>query len=537
MFLSTIAAPAYPSELYGKCSRLTACAAGSLTTCATTIMGHTPVSGAVISLTGGNTLSTYQPGAAHTLARTGSGGRQGLYVSAGTLSGAGGCSDKYTTSSSATWTAPASGEVTLIGLRASSYSGGVTFEKIVLTPAAATADSPSPLPPPPLLPPGTSQPSPPPPSPPPPPLPSPKPKPPPPPPVDALSFGDGTLSARWTVTDATIAFTVTLSGAGWLGVGVSEDGTMTSSGRGTDMVVCDGAGVRRVWVTAYTVPSSEGAAVEGATCESADGVQTLIFSRALAGDRDEQTRPIEASAATTFLYAYSTSASAVAYHGANKGTARVDVSASADDGGGGDVDVAPPALSAPALVAIHAALMLLSWGLLLPTGAVLARFLKGGFAPPQGSARATWYRLHRACQLTGVVGMLGGFVAIAVHKGPAQFVGFGVSLAHMYTGIVVIALGLQQPIFALLRPHKPDAGEEPSALRAVWEVAHKYLGWLALLGGVTNCALGAAVAAAKYESALSIGAAVVLGVGTAPVVCFGLYRCARGGGVPVEAKV
>ena len=68
-------------------------------------------------------------------------------------------------------------------------------------------------------------------------------------------------------------------------------------------------------------------------------------------------------------------------------------------------------------------------------------------------------------------------------------------------------------------------------------MAHKYLGWLALLGGVTNCALGAAVAAAKYESALSIGAAVVLGVGTAPVVCFGLYRCARGGGVPVEAKV
>ena len=107
----------------------------------------------------------------------------------------------------------------------------------------------------------------------------------------------------------------------------------------------------------------------------------------------------------------------------------------------------------------------------------------------------------------------------------------------MYTGIVVIALGLQQPIFALLRPHKPDAGEEPSALRAVWEVAHKYLGWLALLGGVTNCALGAAVAAAKYESGVSMGAAVLLGVFTAPVVCFGLYRCARGGGVPVEAKV
>ena len=58
-----------------------------------------------------------------------------------------------------------------------------------------------------------------------------------------------------------------------------------------------------------------------------------------------------------------------------------------------------------------------------------------------------------------------------------------------------------------------------------------------LLGGVTNCALGAAVAAAQSASARSIGAAGVLGVGPAPVVCFGLYRCARGGGVPVEAKV
>ena len=67
-------------------------------------------------------------------------------------------------------------------------------------------------------------------------------------------------------------------------------------------------------------------------------------------------------------------------------------------------------------------------------------------------------------------------------------------------------------------------------------MAHKYLGF-ALLGGVTNCALGAAVAAGKYESGLSIGAAVVLGVGTAPVVCFGLYRCARERGVPVEASV
>ena len=42
--------------------------------------------------------------------------------------------------------------------------------------------------------------------------------------------------------------------------------------------------------------------------------------------------------------------------------------------------------------------------------------------------------------------------------------------------------------FALLRPHKPDAGEEPSALRAAWEVAHKYLGWLALLGACGSLA-------------------------------------------------
>ena len=64
-----------------------------------------------------------------------------------------------------------------------------------------------------------------------------------------------------------------------------------------------------------------------------------------------------------------------------------------------------------------------------------------------------------------------------------------------------------------------------------WEYLHKGSGWTAVILGVANCALGAAIVApggAKpYEAALSIGVAVCLGVLTAPVVALGVYKGCR----------
>ena len=74
---------------------------------------------------------------------------------------------------------------------------------------------------------------------------------------DGASFGDGTLTVTWRLLGAGDAAAVEFSVAvktdslGWLALGVSADGTMDSSGAGSDVVICSGddGSVARYWVT------------------------------------------------------------------------------------------------------------------------------------------------------------------------------------------------------------------------------------------------------------------------------------------------
>ena len=107
---------------------------------------------------------TYWPGEAISLAVDGA-GQYAIYATAGSLSGATSCDGKLSMHA-AILTAPAFGELTLVGMRASTY-GPVTYELITLTSAA-----PAPPGQPPRQPPSPY-------GPPPPPLPSQPPRPPP----------------------------------------------------------------------------------------------------------------------------------------------------------------------------------------------------------------------------------------------------------------------------------------------------------------------------------------------------------------------
>merc|ERR1712146_656730 len=49
----------------------------------------------------------------------------------------------------------------------------------------------------------------------------------------------------------------------WLGFGISSDGTMTSGGAGSDVVVCDKDGVFRHDVTSYGISQSAGSQLNG----------------------------------------------------------------------------------------------------------------------------------------------------------------------------------------------------------------------------------------------------------------------------------
>jgi len=131
----------------------------------------------------------------------------------------------------------------------------------------------------------------------------------------------------------------------------------------------------------------------------------------------------------------------------------------------------------------HGSLMLVGWGLLLPAGAIIARFFKHR---PHG----LWFQLHRSIQMVGLlVTIIAWIIALT------QFNVFGDtglnSYRHGVLGMVVMILGILQPVNAIFRPRLPTAatGSKTTA-RIVWEYYHKGSGWLAVILAIPTIALG-----------------------------------------------
>jgi len=121
----------------------------------------------------------------------------------------------------------------------------------------------------------------------------------------------------------------------------------------------------------------------------------------------------------------------------------------------------------------HGALMMTGWGVLLPSGIMIARFLKHRDG-------ALWFKLHVGMQISGLVLTFIGWV-LALYRFDVLFSGAR-GFIHGVMGIIVMSLGLLQPINALVRPHAPPAGDEPTSnLRLAWELLHKISGYSAAL--------------------------------------------------------
>lgn len=67
------------------------------------------------------------------------------------------------------------------------------------------------------------------------------------------------------------------------------------------------------------------------------------------------------------------------------------------------------------------------------------------------------------------------------------------SKIHGWLGVTVMSLGLQQPLNAFLRPHKPNPGESPSGLRVAWSWLHKSCGWAAVILATPTIFLGGSI--------------------------------------------
>jgi hypothetical protein len=135
-------------------------------------------------------------------------------------------------------------------------------------------------------------------------------------------------------------------------------------------------------------------------------------------------------------------------------------------------------------LAWHGRLMTLAWGVLIPLGVVVARYLK--VTPQQDWPRQLdnklWWRSHLACQYAGGALMLAGLLIVLSAARP------GTSWTHAVMGYAVLAFGAVQFIAGWLRGSKGGPTEpqlrgdhyDMTSRRIAFERVHKSVGYLAL---------------------------------------------------------
>ncbi|MEP3275653.1 MAG: cytochrome b561 domain-containing protein [Stappiaceae bacterium] len=147
----------------------------------------------------------------------------------------------------------------------------------------------------------------------------------------------------------------------------------------------------------------------------------------------------------------------------------------------------------------HARLMVLSWGILLPLGVVIARYFKvlPGQNWPLELDNKFWWRSHLTLQISGGVIMTGGLLVVLVAEG-----GYADSWYHRAIGWTVIALAGLQFLSGWLRGTKGGPGDQASGAslagdhydmtvrRIVFEKIHKTVGYFLLLSSAAAIIAG-----------------------------------------------
>ncbi|KAK1569052.1 hypothetical protein Q3G72_032054 [Acer saccharum] len=127
----------------------------------------------------------------------------------------------------------------------------------------------------------------------------------------------------------------------------------------------------------------------------------------------------------------------------------------------------------------HGVLNAVSWGILMPIGAMMARYLKVfKFANP------AWFYIHVACQCSAyIIGVAGWATGIKLgNDNPIT-----ISEIHRNVGIALFALGTLQVFALLLRP-KPD-----HKYRFYWNIYHHLTGYTVIGLSIYNVLKGLSI--------------------------------------------
>jgi hypothetical protein len=145
----------------------------------------------------------------------------------------------------------------------------------------------------------------------------------------------------------------------------------------------------------------------------------------------------------------------------------------------------------------HARFMVLSWGVLLPIGVLIARFYK--ITPSQNWPHQVdnklWWHSHRVFQWAGLACMSAGAWVMWGYAGS----GNAAATAHSSIGWVLLAAGWLQALGSFARgssgtPEEPGDHYLMTRKRLVFERIHKFVGWSALMASVVAIVLGLVIA-------------------------------------------
>ncbi|KAF5746147.1 auxin-induced in root cultures protein 12-like [Tripterygium wilfordii] len=121
---------------------------------------------------------------------------------------------------------------------------------------------------------------------------------------------------------------------------------------------------------------------------------------------------------------------------------------------------------------IHGVLNAVSWGTLMPMGAIIARYLK-----VFKSADPAWFYIHIACQTSAyIVGVAGWGTGMKLGSDSA-----GTQYnTHRNIGIILFSLGTLQVFALLLRPNKDHK------FRLYWNIYHYAVGYAVIILSIIN---------------------------------------------------
>lgn len=140
----------------------------------------------------------------------------------------------------------------------------------------------------------------------------------------------------------------------------------------------------------------------------------------------------------------------------------------------------------------HARIMVLAWGVLVPIGVVVARYLK--IVPGQDWPRQLdshlWWNTHRICQYSAFVLMCAGLYLIRSAPSVTALPG-----PHLFLGWCALSLACLQVLGGILRgskggptePHLHGDHYDMTPRRLVFEAVHKTVGYVAM--GFAACAI------------------------------------------------